>query len=69
MLLDPGSAEEFIYIARELGADVFEGKLSYSPTESLLVEDTGVGEYLDHFNAENVLIIFDELGDADEEAG
>ncbi len=67
ILMDHETMQDIAKMALALGADAFEGKLTYSPTEGLLVGDTDVGEYLNHFNGEKVMIIFGELGEADEE--
>jgi hypothetical protein len=65
MPIDPADASELANIAREVGAEVSEGKLHYpSETGSWQLGNVDLGEYLDCYRNQQLMIIFVPFGEA-----
>jgi hypothetical protein len=53
-------------IAREVGAEVVEGNLRH-PSDSWQLGDVDLGEYLDRYRDQRLILVFVPLGEAETE--
>jgi hypothetical protein len=64
-IVDPANANEMAEIAREVGADVLMGDLSYpSGTSGWQLGDLDLGEYLAPYRGQRLVLIIVPIGDA-----
>ncbi len=68
MPVNPSNSSELANIAREVGAEVIEGDLTYpSPSGGWQVDAIDLSEYLARFKDKKVMLILAPVGDAEEE--
>jgi hypothetical protein len=66
MSTNPANATGLATIAREVGAEVVEGDLRYpSVTGSWQLGDVDLGEYLDRYRDQRLMVVFVPLGEAE----
>lgn len=66
MSVDPNNSQELVTIAGEIGADVLTGTLRYpSDTGSWQLGAIDLGEYLDRYRNQRLVLIIAALGEAD----
>lgn len=66
MSVDPNNSQELVTIAGEIGADVLTGALRYpSETGSWQLGAIDLGEYLDRYRNQQLVLIIAALGEAD----
>ncbi len=67
MEVNPANTAELANIAREIGAEVIEGRLSYPfETGCWLIGTLDLCEHLDTYRGRKVVVIIADCGDADE---
>src|SRR5450759_2005691 len=65
MIVDPANANELAEIAGEVGADILKGDLSYpSETGGWQLGDLDLGEHLEHYRGQRLILIIAPVGDA-----
>jgi hypothetical protein len=68
MHVDPANATELANIAREAGGEVLEGARRYpSETGTWQPGDVDLGEYLDTYRGQRLMVVFVPLGEAEAE--
>jgi len=66
MPINHANASELATIAREVGAEVVEGDLHYpSVTGSWQLGDVDLGEHLDHYRDQRLMVVFVPLGEVE----
>ena len=69
MYVDAANASELAKISREVGAEVLEGNLRYpSRSGSWQLGDVDLGEHLDHYRDQRLMVVLVPLGAAEKEA-